>query len=371
MTSSAWCFQCSVCGERFPLDKSRAMCDCGAVLDCKPPPGTLSTPPTSPTTGLERYAGILPLPAARPLLQLGEGGTPLLEERFGDRHLVLKVESTQPTGSFKDRGYVLLVNHLSSWGVGEVVGDSSGNAACSLAAYCALAGIRATLYVPSRTSPGKLRLLENFGAEVRRVPEGRSAARRLAVREGRRTFYAGHVTHPLFLHGVKTIAYEIWEQMGMAAPKSIVLPVGNGTLLLGLWLGFGELLRTGSIPACPKLIAVQARSCAPLTLAFRRGEQAPARIDPERTRAEGIAIPEPTRGTEILRAVRDSGGRMVTVGEEEIETAHRLLGRKGFLVEPTSAAALAAATGTATASLEEDPVVVILTGSGLKTLPSQ
>lgn len=370
MNSPAWCFQCSACGERFPLDKPRAMCDCGAVLDCKPPPGEFPSPPTSRTAGLDKYAGILPLPAGRrPLLQLGEGGTPLLEERFGDRRLFLKVESTQPTGSFKDRGYVLLVNHLSGWGVGEVVGDSSGNAACSLAAYCALAGIRATLYVPSRISTGKLRLLESFGAEVRRVPEGRSAARRLAVLEGRRTFYAGHVTHPLFLHGVKTIAYEIWAQMGKASPGTIVLPAGNGTLLLGLWLGFGELLRTGSIRSCPKLIAVQARSCAPLALAFQRGEEGPVRIDPEGTRAEGIAIPEPVRGKEILRAVRDSGGRMVTVGEEEIEAAHRQLSRKGFLVEPTSAAALAAAT--ATAGPEEDPVVVILTGSGLKTLPAQ
>jgi threonine synthase len=369
MTAGGWQFLCTHCDRLFPLDRPRALCDCGGILDLAAPTDPLVVPEGFAGPGLGRFAPVLPLDDDDTIIHLGERTTPLLEDRLDQRTFLFKVESTLPSGSWKDRGYFLLVNHLARWGLEEVAGDSSGNAACALAAYCARAGIRAVLYVPAGASPGKLRLLDAYGAEIRLVPEGRSAARDRALEHGRRTFYAGHVTHPLFLHGVKTMAYEIYEQLGGAAPRGVVLPLGNGTLLLGVLHGFRELYRAGCIDAVPKLFAVQAEACGPLAAAWRDRRDTPATIEPRPTMAEGIAIASPPRGAEILRAVRATGGAVTAVTEAHIGSAHTRLARRGLLVEPTSAAALA---GVLTGDFDVDgldPVVVILTGSGLKTVP--
>ena len=175
----------------------------------------------------------------------------------------------------------------------------------------------------------------------------------------------------LFFQGTKTFAYEVWEQLGWRAPDVVVLPVGNGTLLLGAYLGFGELLRAGAIQRMPRLIAVQAARCAPLARAFAGlPTQGP---DQERadTVAQGIAIAKPVRGAQILSAVRETAGRFVTVEEAEILTALDEMGSRGFYIEPTSAATIA---GLAKYAPEADPVetiVSVITGHGLKAPPKK
>jgi threonine synthase len=156
------------------------------------------------------------------------------------------------------------------------------------------------------------------------------------------TFYASHVYHPYFLHGTKTYAYEIWEQTNGAVPETVVVPVGNGTLLLGAHLGFAELAGHGLIDRPPVLIGVQAAPCAPLAEAMAEGADEPARITPGQTRADGIAIARPARGAQILAAVRDTGGTIVAVDERQIAAARADLAAQGLFVEPTAAACWAA-----------------------------
>ena len=366
MDPSAWNLVCPACRKRYPVDVPRTACCGDFPLDLPSPALDLSAwPPQS--RRIARYADLLPLPEGHFPIDLGERVTPLVKDPAGSGNILFKMEGLLPTGSFKDRGYHVLVNRLAAWRVPAVTGDSSGNAAVSLAAYCARAGIRAILHVPVSASPGKLDLIRRLGAEIRQAPT-RAEARVEALREAESSFYAGHTGNPFFLHGVKTLAYEIYDQLGGGNPGTIVMPVGNGTLLLGLALGFRELYRAGRIHRLPRLVGVQAKACGPLAIAYRSGSPVPAAIPPAPTAAEGIAIPEPPRGKEILRTVRDCGGEILAVGEKEIDSAHRDLARRGFLVEPTSATAAAALRHLKNFGEGKDPVVVILTGSGLKTL---
>jgi threonine synthase len=285
--------------------------------------------------------------------------TPLVPTRDGS--LLLKVESANPTGSFKDRGATVLLTALAAQGVREVVEDSSGNAGAAIAAYAARAGIAASIYVPATTSTAKGAQIEAYGARVVRVDGTREAVARAA--QNARGTYAGHCWHPAFFHGTKTIAYELWEQLGGRAPGWVVTPVGHGTLLLGLALGFRELRAAGLVPRVPRLAAVQAAACP--TLAGPALGLGPGHGD---TLAEGIRIRQPVRGQEIQEAVRESGGRWLVVDDGELRTAWQRLGREGFFVEPTAAVAPAAAWRLLEQG-ELDPsetVVVPLTGHGLK-----
>lgn len=300
------------------------------------------------------------LPVSGPPVTLGEGMTPLLSSRDG--RLSFKVESTNPTGSFKDRGATVLLTHLAAMGATEVIEDSSGNAGAAIAAYSARAAIRATIYVPEGTSPGKTAQIAAYGARVVRVPGTREDVARAAHRAP--GLYASHCWDPLFFHGTKTIAFELWEQLGGRAPDWVVSPVGHGTLLLGLALGFRELVAAGSIVRLPRLIAVQSAECAPL--AGPALGRAPGR---GRTVAEGIRVWTPVRAVEIAAAVRESDGRWVVVEDAETLAAQARLGAEGLFVEPTAAVAAAAAW-----RLSEDgelptgsTVVVPLTGHGLKS----
>jgi threonine synthase len=294
-----------------------------------------------------------------PPLSLGEGGTPLLLSR--DERLRFKVEGANPTGSFKDRGAAVLVSALRAAGAGEVVEDSSGNAGSAIAAYAARAGLAATIYVPEAASPGKLAQIAAYGARLVRVGGSREDVAAAAQAAAGR--YASHCWDPLFFHGTKTAAFELWEQLGARAPDWVVSPVGHGTLLLGLWLGFRELRAAGAILRGPRLVAVQSEACAPLAgaalgAATRDGE----------TVAEGIRIRHPVRAEEIRAAVAESGGRFATVSDPEILAARARLAREGLFVEPTAAVAPAAAWRLAADGVfrAAETVVVPLTGHGFK-----
>jgi threonine synthase len=290
---------------------------------------------------------------------MGEGETPLLEVELG---LHVKLEFLSPTGSFKDRGAVMLVAGALRRGAERLIADSSGNAGSAIAAYATRAGLPCTVFVPERTSAGKQAQISAYGANVERVPGDRTAAAERAAAEVERTgaTYASHVHDPLFTEGTKTFALEVREQLGRA-PDSVLIPVGNGTLLLGAAQGFRELRDAGLIDRLPALIAVQSERCAPLAEAWARGLDAPVEVEARETAAEGIAIPRPARGSAILAAVRESAGRVVSLPEAAIAPAAHDLARRGLLVEPTAAVVWAArdeAMGT---------TVIPLCGSGLKS----
>lgn len=368
--------RCAVCGHDHALAELAWRCAaCGGVLDLTgftPVVPSLSALAGRPPT-LWRYAGALPV--AEPAdLSLGEGMTPLVTAP-GLPDVLLKVDYLMPTGSFKDRGAVVLISLARKLKVPRMIADSSGNAGTAIAAYAARAGIPCEVYVPAATSPGKVAQLRAYGAAVRQVPGSRedtaSAAMEAAGQPG--TFYASHVYHPFFLHGTKTYVLELWEQLGGRLPGVLVLPVGNGTLVLGAYLALRELLGQGLISKLPRIAAVQAAGCAPLASAFSRGLAAPDEIDGKETIAEGIAIARPARGAQVLAAVRATGGTIVTVTDDQVHAAHAGLARSGLYVEPTAAACWAAIQaglidiGQAPGDIPR--AVAPLCGSGLKSKP--
>jgi threonine synthase len=275
---------------------------------------------------------------------MGEGGTPLIAAGPEHPGLRLKLEFVSPTLSFKDRGAVVLVASALERRADRLIADSSGNAGSAIAAYAGRAGLECRVFVPRGTSAGKQAQIRAYGARLEEVDGDRTATTDAAIGAVAQTgaMYASHIYDPLFLQGTKTFAFEIAEQM-RGVPDAVVVPVGNGTLLLGAARGFRELHAAGAIDRTPALIAVQSDRCAPLAVAWERGEPAPATVRAEPTLAEGIAIPRPVRGAQILAAVRDSGGCVVSVREQAIEPARRELARKGLLVEPTAAITWAAA----------------------------
>jgi threonine synthase len=318
-----------------------------------------------PTTwSLWRYAAMLP---TVPAVTLGEGGTPLVSVTLPEGDFRAKLEFLSPTGSYKDRGSALLVNHLRGLGVTEIVEDSSGNAGASLAAYAAAGGIRARVYVPARSSAAKRRQIAEAGAEVVEVPGGRAAAGDACRRDvGRGAVYASHCWSPMFLTGQSTCAWEIWEQLGGKLPDAVVCPVGQGNLFLGLSRGFAALRHAGLVSALPRMYAVQSAACAPIARAWQDTRRDPVPVREGLTIAEGILTSRPIRGREIMNVLRATGGAAVAVSDDAIRVAQTHLRAAGLSVEPTSAVAVAALP-LLREQLADRSVVVPLTGSGLKS----
>lgn len=319
--------------------------------------------------GVWRYQSLLP--AVEPLT-LGEGGTPLVRtpNPWGIE-LWWKLEFLNPTGSFKDRGAAVMVAALRTLGAKILVDDSSGNAGAALAAYCARAKLRAKLFVPAYASGPKLRQIEAYGAELVRVPGPRPAATEAAKKacaSDHHLVYASHNASPYFVAGLQTLAFEIAEDLGWRAPDHLVVPVGGGGLFLGLAYGFTTLFRLGWVEKIPRIHVVQAASCAPIALALAQGCSAPASVEGGETVAEGVRIPAPERGKEILATARAVGSVGVIVSDAEILEAQRELAHAGFHVEPTAAVAPAALFKLVQAGAIRpgETVVVPLTGFGLK-----
>ena len=261
----------------------------------------------------------------------------------------------------------MLISKMKEWRVRKVVEDSSGNAGSAMAAYCAKARIECDIYVPHDTSPGKLVQIQAYGATLKRVEGSREKTAKKAMKAASGAPYASHCWNPFFLHGTKTFAFEIWEQMGWKMPDTLVLPVGHGTLFLGAYIGFKELREAGMIKKIPKLVAVQSASCAPLYQAFKKGWQETRPTEKRETIAEGIAIAEPVRGRQILEATRETDGEILIVTEKEIWKAMRDMGRKGHFIEPTSAATVAGLSQYLRKKRGSETVVSTLTGMGLKS----
>jgi threonine synthase len=311
---------------------------------------------------LWRYEAMLPVSHH---FSLGEGATPLVKVDWPGRGFLAKLEYLNPTGSYKDRGTVTLVNHLLHQGVTEVVEDSSGNAGASLAMYAGATGIHARIFVPASAPEGKKRLIA-LNAELVEVPGPRSAPTEACHQAARETVYASHAWSPFFAVGQMTAAWEVWEQLGRRAPDAILCPVGHGGLFLGFARGFKALLDAGLIERMPALIAVQSAACDPVVRAWENGQDEPEPAAQNATVADGIVVSLPSRGREILAAIRATGGAALRVDDAEILQAREMLTKRGLLVEPTSAVPIAALE-----RLQADTnaaIVVALTGSGLKSL---
>ena len=312
-------------------------------------------PGTRSGRGLWRYRADLAV-RGEPVT-LGEGATPIVPyERF-----LLKLESISPTGSFKDRGAATAITAARAAGARIVVEDSSGNAGAAIAAYAAAAGLRARIYAPDDIVASKARAIQVLGAELVKISGPRSAVTEAALIAARDAYDVGHARDDAFLEGIKTIAYELFEELGDGL-HDIVTPVGQGTMLIGLAMGFADLVAAGRMAKAPKLHGVQSEACAPLVRGAAIGRPAPVVRQP--SIADGIRIPEPTRAERSYAAIRYSGGRWIAVPDDAIEQAWRQAATVGMLIEPTSAAAI---VGARVLNLPAGAVLII-TGSGLKAI---
>jgi threonine synthase len=321
-----------------------------------------------------RWRSLLPLDDGPIRYPLAIGDTPLmaspgLRRVSGFSQLYLKDETRSPTGSNKDRATGLVLEQGLRQGFETVTAASSGNVAVSLSLGAAAAGLRAVIFVPAHVSEGKLRIMLLVGARVFKVEEGYEVAYRLSRQAAREFGWLDRNTgaNPATIEGKKTVAFEIWEQLGREVPDVAVVPVGDGTTLSALWKGFRELRACGVIEQLPRLIGVQAEGCQPLKCLCDH-------VAPPYTRshtiADGIFVDAPINGFTAIRDVRDSRGAFVAVSDEALLQAIEILASAGGIVaEPAGAAAFAGLDPAREAGLirQNECVVAMVTGTGLKT----
>ncbi|MBM4333139.1 MAG: pyridoxal-phosphate dependent enzyme [Deltaproteobacteria bacterium] len=357
---------CIECQKEFSSQERIWKCPCGGLLDIEFQPAFPIDKIRQRKPNMWRYREAIPISDDGNIITLDEGFTPLIPVEINGISVLIKQDHLFPTGSYKDRGASVLISKVKELGVKNVVEDSSGNAGCAIAAYSDRGEIHCQIFVPEDTSPGKLAQIQLYGAKLNKIPGSREDTARAVLKAAEKDYYASHSWNPFFFQGTKTFAFEICEQLGWKAPDSLIVPVGNGTLLLGAFLGFGELLESGIIEKTPKIIGVQSIRCAPLYKAFQAGLDEIPKIEKGETLAEGIAIAEPVRGKQILDAVIKTHGRLIAVDELEIIKSLRDLGQKGFYVEPTSAATIAGLGQYLKTSDPNEITVSVLTGHGLK-----
>lgn len=371
-------FRCSECFEpaTFPAYRCAA-CDGPLVAD--PAPATRHDLATDGTTqGIWRHGNLLP--TSRHTVTLGEGGTALMPLSIPQApegvRVHAKLESMNPTLSFKDRGMALASSWALDLGMRGLMLASTGNAAVSASAYAAAAGIGCRIFcgTESRASQ-KLAAAAAHGAQIRLVDGDYSAAYAAAVSAESDGWFNVTTTYrnPLLAEAYRTIAIEIYEQLGRV-PGAVIVPVGAGPLLRGLLGGFTDLVTAGLAATVPRMVAVQAQACAPLARAWpqERWQVALGEAVPSSTTRAG-AIADSLRGYEregllTLSAVKESRGTVCAVDEDRLLAATRALARRGLLVEPAAAAALAALEldGVREAIAETADVVLLLTGHGAK-----
>ena len=315
---------------------------------------------------LARWAEILPLTPETPHITLGEGDTPLvrsvaIERELGVDELWFKLESSNPTGSFKDRGMVVAVAKAMERGAGAVLCASTGNTSASAAAYAARCGLQASILVPhGRVAVGKLAQAVAFGARIVEIEGSFDDALKLArtVAESHPIALVNSV-NPDRIEGQKTAAYEICETLG-DAPDALVIPVGNAGNITAYWKGFVECAERDFATLHPRMLGFQAAGAAPIV----RGE----RVDNPQTVATAIRIGNPASRKPAEQARDESEGLIDAVNDDEILDAYRsLAGSEGLFVEPASAATVAGLRKLEREGrLRGGRVVAVLTGSGMK-----
>lgn len=299
-----------------------------------------------------------------PVSYLGEGKTPLVGRKLGNYHFFAKLESLNPSGSFKDRNAAILTSFLRKLQITTVVEDSSGNAGAALAFYSSAFEIRSRIFVPENTSGPKIHQIQKSGAEVVYVSGLRINAQKAAIDalNERNTVYASHAALPFGMGAYSTIAFEIFEQLGQL-PGKVYCPIGHGSLFFGILAGFDAISRYLGKPR-PVMVGVQPEVCAPLVAEWE--EHHKFNYHGAHSLAEGTLIPNPIRRDEILKTLIPGFDKMISVSEDEIAKAHFELLQGGLYVEPTSAMVFAALKQFP--HRNENLDVLVFSGNGLKSI---
>jgi threonine synthase len=372
--------KCVKCGTKFPTNEKSAVCPrCEGLFEIEYDYGSMhddfskSDLGAPGALGLWRYAKALPV-RAESIVTLGEGFTPLVETKklVSGVKLMAKLDYVMPTSSFKDRGSTVAVSKAKELKVNAVAIDSTGNAAASLSAYAAKAGIPCYVFVPFSTEPEKVVQMLANGAKVVKVKGTRQDTHDVIEEAYRKYgwYYCGFMVSPYAIEGTKTIAYEICEQMNWEPPDWVVFPVGTGSGIVGCAKGMQELHRFGWIDRIPRLVCIQAEGCAPISNAYKKGEDDIIPVKAPHTVAEGLAVGAPPKGSLVLEALRKTGGLAEVVTDDEtIECAKALAAREGLYVEISAAPSIAGVIKLLRTGVIEkgDTVVCELTGTGLKS----
>lgn len=370
--------ECSLTGERYEADKLHGLSAAGRPLlvryDLDLAKNTLSRDTLAARpTDLWRWRELLPVRRTGSIVSLGEIETPLIPvPASGGANVLVKDEGRLPTGSFKARGLVMAVAMAKELGVTEIAMPTNGNAGAALAAYATRAGIETVVFCPDDTPEINVREIAMQGARVYRVNGlidecgaivGKGAAEGL-------WFDFSTLKEPYRIEGKKTMGLELAAQLGWRLPKAIFYPTGGGTGLIGMWKAFDELEQLGWIGSeRPKMFAVQASGCAPIVKAWEEGIEHAERWEDAHTVAAGIRVPKAVGDFLILRAVRESGGRALAVGDPAILTATAdCAAQDGLLLCPEGGATLAAYRSALAAGWvePEDEVVLFNCATGLK-----
>jgi len=358
---------CLECGKRESIKTRKPKCDCGGLwqLDYKAPKFDLNKIDRS-EWNIFRYREFIALnDDTYKDITLGEGLSPII--KFDD-NLLIKMDYMMPTLSFKDRGAAVLISHCKSIGVKSVVQDSSGNAGNSVAAYCAKANIECEIFVPEGTSPKKIAMIESHGAKVNIVEGSRDHCADVCRSkvEKENVYYANHVYNPFFYEGTKTYIYEVYEQLHRI-PKNIFIPVGNGTLYLGVMKALEEFYNSGVIEEFPNVFAIQSENCAPLLVANEKRLSNYCDFEIKSTLAEGIAIGKPMRAKEILDYSYKYNVKFILAPESMILDARNDLAKKGIYCEHTTAANYAAYLNYINNNGGLEDSLITMCGAGLKS----
>ena len=323
-----------------------------------------------------RYRELLPIPDGPVRYPVPIGGTPLLHapalrHALGAPYLWVKDETRNPSASNKDRATALVIEGGLRRGLKTITTASTGNAAVSTAFGAAAAGMRAVIFVSTDCSPEKLALMAQAGAWVFQVREGYAAAADLSQTAARTFGWLDRNTgvNPVTIEAKKTVAFEVWEQLGRRLPDVMIVPVGDGPTLVALEKGFAELVSCGLTTRQPRLVGVQADRCQPLVRAWLGESTRPTELDAAATVADGIAVVRPAIGDAVLDVVRRTGGGMVSVTDDALLSAvATLAGRAGVGAEPAGAAALAGLKTAVERGLADrlETVALLVTGRELK-----
>ena len=258
-------------GATFPLDQPRWCGPDHAPLLLTPLPGLTRAADRHRARAACGAIGPRSRSRSTPRSPWARACTPLIPRTVAGVRVLLKCEWFNPTSSFKDRGASVMLSLLRAQGIDHVLEDSSGNGGAAVSAYAAAGGMAATIMAPASTSPAKTVQMRAHGATVELIPGSRQDTADAAVARSASIFYASHNWHPFFLHGTKTLAYELWEDLGFRAPDNVITPCGAGSNVLGCEIGFSELLRAGQIDSLPRIFAAQPANCAPIAAAFMAG----------------------------------------------------------------------------------------------------
>jgi threonine synthase len=374
---------CSRCDKVFAADQLLNVCECGAPLLVRYDLAAVrdrwsKSDLASAETSMWRYAPVLPAERSE-AVTLREGWTPLLETRalgraLGANDLWVKDDGRNPTDSFKARGMSSAVTMAKKLGVHKLAVPSAGNAASALAAYAAAGGLEAHIFMPADVPQSNFVECQSFGARVTLV-DGLigDCARLIAERKAREGWFeVSTLKEPYRIEGRKTMGYEVAEQFSWQLPDAILYPCGGGVGLIGMWKAFAELEELGWIGARrPKMIAVQATGCEPITRAFHQGAAQSESFAHAHTVASGLRVPKALGDFLVLRALRESSGTAISVTDQELLDSALLLARtEGVFAAPEGGACVAAVTRLLQSGFlkPQDRIVIYNTGSGLKYL---